>query len=40
MGIIFLVFVWASFWIGCALDDVCYEQNTNPHYYIEGKPNG
>lgn len=28
VAMVFLVVLWASLWIGCALDDVCYCENT------------
>ncbi len=35
LAIAFMFFLWVSIWFLCALDDHCYEQNTNPSYYIE-----
>ena len=39
LGIIVMLVLWASMWFFCALDDVCYHQNTTT-IYMEGKWNG
>lgn len=39
LGMVWLFIIWAAMWVGCALDDVCYQRNTTTTY-IEGKFNG